>query len=49
MYMKYEFLWSWYACIYVYKGKGKALPLQAWIGPWGSRRLRLQNLRIIGT
>jgi hypothetical protein len=23
--------------------KGKALPLQAWRGPWGSKRLRLQN------
>jgi hypothetical protein len=23
------------------KGKGKAFPLQAWTGPWGSRRLRL--------
>jgi hypothetical protein len=27
----------------VIKGKGKAVPLQAWTGPWGSRRLRLQN------
>jgi hypothetical protein len=25
------------------KKKGKAFPLQAWTGPWGSRRLRLQN------
>jgi hypothetical protein len=25
------------------KGKAKAFPLQAWRGPWGSRRLRLQN------
>jgi hypothetical protein len=25
------------------KGKGKAFPLQAWTGPWGSNRLRLQN------
>ena len=24
-------------------GKGKAFPPQAWTGPWGSRRLRLQN------
>jgi hypothetical protein len=23
--------------------KGKAFLLQAWTGPWGSRRLRLQN------
>jgi hypothetical protein len=28
-------------CINVHKGK--AFPLQAWTGPWGSRRLRLQN------
>jgi hypothetical protein len=25
------------------KGKGKDFPLQAWTGPWVSRRLRLQN------
>jgi hypothetical protein len=25
------------------KGKGKAFPLQAWTGPWGSRMLRVQN------
>ena len=25
------------------KVKGKAFPLQTWTGPWGSRRLRLQN------
>jgi hypothetical protein len=24
-----------------HKGKGKAFPLPAWRGPWGSRRLRL--------
>jgi hypothetical protein len=24
-------------------GKGKAFPLQAWRGSWGSRRLRLKN------
>jgi hypothetical protein len=27
----------------VCKGEGKAFPLQAWTGPWGSRTLRLQN------
>jgi hypothetical protein len=27
----------------ILQGKGKAFPLQAWTGPWGSRRLRLQN------
>ena len=25
------------------KKKGKDFPLQAWRGPWGSTRLRLQN------
>jgi hypothetical protein len=25
------------------KGKGKAFPLQAWTGPWDSRRLKVQN------
>jgi hypothetical protein len=27
------------------KGKGKAIPLQAWTDPEGSRRLRLPDLR----
>jgi hypothetical protein len=29
--------------------KEKAIPLQAWTGPWGSRRLRLQDFKTIGT
>ena len=29
--------------------KGKAIPLQAWTGPEGSRRLRLQDSTTIGT
>jgi len=29
--------------------KGKAILLQAWTGPEGSRRLRLPNLKTIGT
>jgi hypothetical protein len=29
--------------------KGKAIPLQAWTGPRGSRRLRLLNFKTIGT
>jgi len=28
---------------------GKAIPLQAWTGPEGSRRLRLPDLKTIGT
>ena len=31
------------------KGKDKAIPLQAWTGPEGSRRLRLPDLKTIGT
>jgi hypothetical protein len=37
-------------CIYVSydcKGKGKAIPLQAWTGPEGSRRLRLPYFKTI--
>ena len=29
--------------------KGKAIPLQAWTDPEGSRRLRLSDFKIIGT
>ena len=29
--------------------KGKAIPLQAWEGPEGSRRLRLPDFKTIGT
>jgi len=33
-----------------FKGlKGKAIPLQAWTGPEGSRKLRLPDFKIIGT
>jgi hypothetical protein len=31
------------------KVKGKAIPLQAWTGPEGSRSLRLQDFKTIGT
>jgi hypothetical protein len=31
------------------KGKGKAIPLQALTGPEGSSRLRLPDLKTIGT
>ena len=31
------------------KGKGKAIPLQAWTGPEDSRRLRLSDFKTIGT
>ena len=29
--------------------KGKAIPLQAWTGPEGFKRLRIPNLKTIGT
>jgi len=31
------------------KVKGKAIPLQAWTGPEGSRRLRLPDFKTIST
>jgi hypothetical protein len=30
------------------KGKGKEIPLQAWTGPEGSRKLRFPNFKTIG-
>ena len=30
-------------------GKGKAIPLQAWTGPVGSRRMRFPDFKTIGT
>jgi hypothetical protein len=33
----------------VNKGKGKAIPLQAWTGSEGSRRLRLPHFKTVGT
>jgi hypothetical protein len=37
------------AKIYYKKVNGKAIPLQAWAGPHGSRRLRLPDFKIICT
>jgi len=31
-----------------FKGKGKAIPFQAWTGPEGSRRLRLPDFKTLG-
>jgi len=31
------------------KGEGKAIPLQAWTDPEGSRRLRLPDFKTVGT
>ena len=30
-------------------GKGKAIPLQAWTGPDGSRKLRLPDFKTVST
>jgi len=35
--------------IKVGKGKGKAIPLRAWTGPEGSRRLRIPDFKTICT
>ena len=35
--------------IYIFIGKGKAIPLQARTGLKGSRRLRLPDFKTIGT
>ena len=34
---------------YIYIYKSKAIPLQAWTGPEGSRRLRLPDFKTVGT
>jgi hypothetical protein len=33
----------------IVKGKGKAIPLQAWTDPEDSRRMRLPDFKKIGT
>jgi len=33
----------------IIKVNGKAIPLQTWTGPEGSRRLRLPDFKTIGT
>ena len=40
-----------YIYIYIYKGKGKvkAIPLQAWTDPEGSKSLRLPAFKTFGT
>jgi len=41
--------WSYISVFMLSKGKGKAIPLQAWTGPEGSRSLRLPDIKTIGT
>jgi len=38
-----------YPTVLTITDKGKAIPLQAWTDPEGSRRLRLPDLKTIGT
>jgi hypothetical protein len=38
-----------FATTSIYMCKGKAIPLQAWTGPEGSRRLMLPDFKTIGT
>jgi len=40
---------SWHVLLNVGKGKGKAIPLQAWTDPEGSRRLRFPDFKTVGT
>jgi len=44
---KFKNIWSSCSCL-PYIGK-KAIPLQAWTVPEGSRRLRLPDFKTIGT
>ena len=40
---------SYHIISYHIIGKGKAIPLQAWTGPEGSRRFRLPDFKTVGT
>jgi hypothetical protein len=42
-------MFQWEIILKWVKKKGKAVPLQAWTGPEGSRRLRLPDFSTIGT
>jgi len=44
-----SYIFSMNGILHTYKVEGKAIPLQAWIGPEGSRRLRLPDFKTIGT
>jgi hypothetical protein len=35
--------------LYMYTKKGKAIPLQAWTSPEGSKRLKFPDFKTIGT
>jgi len=52
MHIKFNVIWGTmqiYTSVKIRLGKGKAIPLQAWTGPEGSRRLRLPDFKTIGT
>jgi len=42
-YLQYRFVASRHLCLCNFTGKGKAVPLQAWSGPEGSRKLRFPD------
>jgi hypothetical protein len=50
---EYQLLILHFLCLSIFvqlgKGKGKAIPLQAWTSPEGYRRLRLPDFNTIGT
>ena len=37
------------SCTVILLSKGKAIPLQAWTGPEGSRRLRIPDFKTVST
>jgi hypothetical protein len=45
----YKQKWNSDTSIFYLNIKGKAIPLQAWTGPEGSRSLRLPDFKTIGT
>jgi hypothetical protein len=42
-------MWQTNKCTPIKYVKGKTIPLEAWTGPEGSRRLRLPDFKTIGT
>jgi hypothetical protein len=47
--VKFTFTHEVHAAYYIFYVKGKVVPIQAWTGPEGSRRLRLPDFKTIGT
>ena len=47
--MHLVFCFTFIACWSPLQDKGKTIPLQAWTGPEGSRRLTIPDFKTIGT